>query len=670
MPAALHLADYGVGLLLAAALVAVGAYFRFVPGSVREFLWAGRSLGSFPGGLSLAMLIVAGEWFRDLPGTGYLHGSRVMGLVLGAWLVAPPLLAVGVPLLSGLGLGPFEYFELRYAAHTRRVAAALSVAGRWLALCGLLALEGRVLMDATALGLPAEGWLLLVGLSATLLVASGGLRSVAWAETIAWSVVAIAIAAIVGTLWSRISGGPERVWFVARGLGRTELVDSRLPWESAWSVWRVVPFAFLSILAELLFHPAASARLVAARSERSARRMILVELAAISVAVPLLVYVGQSLLAFYYDHPEAMRAVWVVDLDGVTHRTVTDRQRDAMAEGATAASVSRAGVSRGGKPLVGWSETLDASSVERLVAERRLLLPNSKLPVEDARDALQQDDQEQWRLDVSSLAMRHPAAIERGLSLGEPILHERSGEELLPRLVATRLPLGVAGLTLTLCVGMMTSLLANGILATTQQLLVDLRASPLPEAAAPAGFTTSRITAGGSATEPSRTEPRPSPRPPSQQVLFEQVLSKQQSARSPRPAACLVGITTVLVAVAIARWDAAGWFVAPLAVVLGPLLATFVLGLLARHVSARAATASLAIGTLAGFAAMATQGTSLARAWRWETKLTEPWPLLTSMLATALAAVLLSPWFPDRRPRADFRGLVLGIGTLGKRGPS
>ena len=120
--------------------------------------------------------------------------------------------------------------------------------------------------------------------------------------------------------------------------------------------------------------------------------------------------------------PESLRPIWVANVDHATRQSVCDAQ---------------------GVPLIAWSpQAITPENIDQLVADRRLLRPNTHEPFTDADDLVVSDAGSE-RVSIRHLAMRRPPP--EGLKQGEVILHERAQDELLPHFITGRLAQGVAG---------------------------------------------------------------------------------------------------------------------------------------------------------------------------------------------------------------------------------
>src|SRR5436190_9858614 len=102
MLAALSPVDYGVLLLYAGALIAVGLYCSSRQKTATEFFLAGRSLGWLPLGTSLLALLAAGPALAAVPAAAYEHGLLGWLVPAALWIVLPVVVYLLAPLYRGL----------------------------------------------------------------------------------------------------------------------------------------------------------------------------------------------------------------------------------------------------------------------------------------------------------------------------------------------------------------------------------------------------------------------------------------------------------------------------------------------------------------------------------------------------------------------------------------
>ncbi len=456
----MHVVDYAVLTLLIGMWIVVGFATRGRQPTSDEFLLANRELGWLPAGCSLAMALlpvvgVSGSLFlglslAGLPSQAYHQGWATLWVVVTIWACVPFVVHGLLPLLHGLRLTSiYEYLELRFDRRVRRLAELSFVVWRVAWLAGMLTLGCRLIV--TGMGLPVSSVWFIVGLAgvATAYTSLGGMKSVVGANTVQLIVVGVALAALVGSLWVALEGGAGRLWQVAGSLERLHMVPTAVDGTAAWSSLSLVPALALSLLALFAADQVTLQKLLATKRLRTAQQAFCTAAALLTLAAISLSYLGLGLLAFYHDHPAALRAKWVANVDPVS--------REALGAGSLAAD------GPGARPWQ-WANDrshLDAGNIETLVAEQRLLKPNSREPITETSSVIDADSAEGVR--AEGLLTRYPP--QRGLRRGEAVLHARADVELLPWYIATQLPWGLAGLAMGAMLAAVVSSLDAGLLA-------------------------------------------------------------------------------------------------------------------------------------------------------------------------------------------------------------
>jgi Na+/proline symporter len=447
--AALSPIDYGASLLYLAAVVAVGFYFARRQTGVTEYLLSNRMLGALPLGLSLTATL-AGAAIVSLPGIAYEQGLKCWLIPLSFWLVAPIVVFLVIPIYRGLGLVSIcEYLEYRFDSRLRRLGSLLIMAWRLMWLGILMSEVSRMIILATGWLVPAWTIIVLLGIVATLVACLGGMRAIVWSAAAHVGVMFAGVAVVVIGIWLDLKGGPMRVMEVAKAVGRLSAADAAFPWDDAWTIWAALPYWFLFVLSLLVSDQIQAQRLLCAKDVNSSRTSYLVCCLTLTFLLAGLIYIGLGLLAFFHDHPEHLRAEWVVNLDGRTHEPI--RGDD-------------------GLPLLDFrkpSQQLTRETIDQLVAEGRVLQPNDKLPFTSSDDLL---DPASGRVMVERLAMRRPRD---GANVGELVLCLGSSEQLLPQFVARRLSWGAAGTVLAALIAAALSALTSGVHALGTLIVCD-----------------------------------------------------------------------------------------------------------------------------------------------------------------------------------------------------
>ena len=595
MLAALSPVDYGVLLLYAGALVAVGLYGSSRQKTATEFFLAGRSLGWLPLGTSLLALLAAGPAFAAVPATAYEHGLLGWLLPAALWVVLPVVVYLLAPLYRGLALDSlFEYLEFRFDARVRVAASLLYIAWRFLWLAAALLFAGRIL--AIAIGWPAWMLIVLLGGLATLYTFLGGLRAVVACGVAHSGLLLLGVAVLIaGVLW-RVEGGPTRVADLARQLGRLQLIELKFDWTGPWTLWALLPHALFAALAFSTADQVLGQRLLGSRRVNDARTAFLAGTLGASLLWPALLYAGLGLLTFYQQHPRAMRPDWVVNVDGQTRQPIrTQGGRELLDPGKAAHAVT-------------WE------NIHQLVAEGRVLRPNDKLPFPSADELV---DPERNELLVEKLAMRRP---NEGTLGGEWIVSRSAPVEMLPhfvatQLVATQLPLGLAGIALGALVAGSLAAIDSSLLAICATIVVDLRRSRGP------------------------------------------LRTSAEELQLARPLTLGLGAAAVLAALAAGPFTLdTEWLLTIASALAAPLLGVFLLGLLTRRATSAGTLVAGVIGLIFSVAL-------LSQTQRFATS----WLLVAGTLGTFLSGYLLSFILGRRKSTTELRGLVAGCGTLGVR---
>ncbi len=622
MPIVLGLSsiDYGVLAIYLLLMIGVGVYFSNEQHTSKDFFLAGRSMGWFAVGLSIMATLLSALSYSGVPGEAYYVGLKFLWMPLTVWVSVPLLAYVVLPLYRRLELySIYSYLEMRYDAATRFLSSALFVVWRLLWLGGVLYAPCKVLIVAAGLEIPMWWLLLILGLVSTFYTFLGGMKAVIWTDVIQAIIMAGGLLLIIGGVWWDLDGGPSRVWQVAEHFGRAQMADTHFDWSVKWSIWGIAPHFVLAMLSFYVADQITVQRYLTAKSLSVARRSFVMNCVSVSLMIPALMYAGMALLAFYHDNPQAMRPIWVanVQADG---KPVLDSL---------------------GQPLLAWSQSaITPENIKQLVAEQRLLRPNTKQPFADARELLRTENGHTV-VDIERLAMHKPPPD--GEQRGEIILNQLAKDELLPHFITTQLHRGLAGLILAALLAASMSSMDSGLNSICTLLITDFHR---------------RLGIG--------------------RGLLARWVKKDVSELNEadelligRPLVLIIGVAATMFSLFIAQID--DIFTIMIAVVNtfgGPLLAVFLLGMFSRRTTSAGAIGALLLGTLFTLWLMvANSYPSMSWLWPWQQKLHGIWPLSFGVVFSLIVGYGLS-FFLGRPPdRERLRGLVVGIGQLGVRDP-
>lgn len=629
---AIHLVDYGVLGVYMLAMLGIGFYFAREQQTSKDFFLAGRSMGWFPVGLSILATLMSALSYSGNQAEAYYVGLKMLIFPLAVWLCFPILMFYVLPIYRGLALySVYEYLELRFDSATRLASTLFFIGWRLLWMGGVLFAPCKILIVAGGLDVPI--WLLVVilGLVSTLYTFLGGMKAVIWTDVVQALVMLGGVGLIIGFACWQLDGGPARVTEVAREFGRLELADTKFSWNEPWCVYAMFPHYFLAMLSFYVADQITAQRFLTAKSLEAAQRSFLFNTFFFTLVTCGLMYAGMCLLAFYHDHPQAVRPIWVANTDGATRKSLTYRDRDKLLGHDRAASSD--------KPLLVWNnpdDRLDASTAAELIRQERILRPNSKEPFTDESQVL---DPATGKLDVEKLAMHKPP--QGKVRPGEIILNRQAKDELMPRFIAEQLPLGLTGLILAALMAASMSSIDSGLNSICTLLIMDFH----------------RKYGWGRNWLARRVGKEPSE------------LTETDELKLGRPLTLLIGVAATVASLGVAQiYDIFDIMIAVINTFGGPLLAIFVLGIFTRRATAAAALTSLLLGTLFTMWFMVSNKYD-AFAWLWPfpQRLADPWSLTFGFGFTLITGYALSFIVGQSKTRESLRGLVVGMGPLGIR---
>lgn len=644
----MHLLDVAIVGFYLLVMLLVGVYFSRQQRTSKDFFLAGRSMGWQPVGLSILATLLSAYSFARVPSEAYYAGWQLLLLPAAAWLTLPIMTAWILPLYHRLEIfSIYEYLELRFDAATRRAASTAFLVWRLAWLAGLLYFPCKVLNLGGQGSLLLLAWILVLGLVATLYTYLGGLKAVLWTDVLQAWVMLAGVAVLIGCLWWS-AGGPDRIREVAGSLGRTALTETQFSWTERWSVWTAAPHLFLTLLAFYVADQITAQRYLAAIDPDETRRAFALNCVAFTVMIAALAYVGLGLLTFYHEHPQAMRPNWVVNVDNATRGSITNPATRTRVLRDPQTGRPRLDLRTGepmldptsGRPLIAWEEPITPDVLNTLLAEGRLLRPNTKEPFPpDAELTTVDPATGETTVDVLKLAMRSPPQGE--LQIGEIILHRDAQAELLPRFIATQLPWGAAGLVAAALLAAAMSSFDSGLTALGALLLAD-------------GY---RRQGWGR-----KWLARKAKKPPEQ-------LTEADELHLARPLTLVLGAAvTLLTLLASLVGDVLEIALAAVNILGGPLLGVFLLGIWTQRATGPGVRLALGSGVLlALWLTAANHYDALAWLWPFEPKLGPAWPLLIGVTWTLVAGYGASLVLGPRKTREALRGLVVGCGRLGVR---
>jgi len=609
LPLAFSAVDYVVLVFYLLAMLAIGFYFNRQQRTTQDFFLAGRSMSWFPVGVSIMATLLSALSYTGIPSESYSVGWKLLMEVAAVWLCVPVMLGLVLPLYHRLRVySIYEYLELRYSPAARTLASVLFVLWRLCWLGGVLYAPCKMLVVAAGLEVPTPVLIVVLGLLTTAYTFLGGMKAVIWTDVIQAGVMIGGMVLVIGAVWSQLEGGSAQVNELAGQMGRSAVAEWSFDVSSRWAVWGALPHWLLALLSFYVADQITAQRFLTTRTLRDARRSFLANAVVFSILVPMLVYAGICMLAYYQQHPNEMKPRWVANVDPVTRASRLDE--------------------RTGEPLIDWDEEVSAGTIDRLVDEKRLIDPNRKVPFDRSTRLMDLNSQVQ----IKRLGATNPLTR-------ETIVHQRARDELLPWFIQRHLPWGLAGLVIAALLAASMSSMDSGLNSITTLLVVDFHR---------------RLGWGRGWLARRRGKP-------------VEALDDHDELLLARPLVVVIGLAATGFSLVVAQIDDIFRIMVEVINTFGgPLLGMILLGIFSR----RTGTLGALVGLLAGLGVALTMTfcnlLDPEQTW-W--RINAVWNVTAAVVTTLIVGWLVGRVGIDRKGRDELSGLVLGIGTLGDVGP-
>lgn len=242
--------DWVVLFAWLALLVGYGLWRGRGSGTVNQFLLAGKTMPWYAMGLSIMATQASAITFISTTAQGFTDGMRFVQFYFGLPIAMVILAATAVPIFHRANVyTAYEYLEQRFDAKTRGLVTAIFLLSR--AAQSGVALAAPAIVLSVVLGWPFRLTALAMGGLVMIYTATGGIKSVTWADVQQMMVI---MSALVIALAVAITLLPKDVSFmdavrIAGAAGRLNAVDTHFDWNDRYNIWTGViaaTFLFLS----------------------------------------------------------------------------------------------------------------------------------------------------------------------------------------------------------------------------------------------------------------------------------------------------------------------------------------------------------------------------------------------------------------------------------------
>jgi sodium-coupled monocarboxylate transporter 8/12 len=290
----------------------IGSLFYRRKTSAGDFFLGGRSMKALPVAISLVAADMSAISYMGAPAWTYQHNLE---LVWSSWsylFIAPVVMFLFMPFYARFKFyTAYEYLERRFDLKTRLLGSSIFLLLRGSHVAIVIYAPSLILSIIT--GLPLAGCVLIMGLCTTLYTTLGGMRAVIWTDVMQFSILLAGLFTIVWLSVSRVPGGVQTVYSVAREAGRLHLFNFAPDLSQLTTFWAAGIGGSFMALSTLGTDQAYLQRYFTTRSLKEGRRSILLD-AIIIVPVSLVLYlVGPVLYTFYKFHPERLNGLPAMD---------------------------------------------------------------------------------------------------------------------------------------------------------------------------------------------------------------------------------------------------------------------------------------------------------------------------------------------------------------------
>jgi Na+/proline symporter len=242
--------DWAVLVAWLIFLVSYGLWRGRGSGTVNQYLLAGKTMPWYAMGLSIMATQASAITFISTTALGFSDGMRFAQFYFGLPVAMVILAATAVPIFHRAKVyTAYEYLEKRFDAKTRALVTVIFLVSR--AAQSGIALAAPAIVLSVVMGWPFPLTALAMGGLVVIYTATGGIKSVTWADVQQMMVI---LGALVVALVMAVSLLPRDVSFmdavrIAGAAGRLNAVDTHFDWNNRYNIWSgliAATFLFLS----------------------------------------------------------------------------------------------------------------------------------------------------------------------------------------------------------------------------------------------------------------------------------------------------------------------------------------------------------------------------------------------------------------------------------------
>ena len=281
-----------------AVMFGIGLWFSRRQATTEDFFLAGRRMPWLVVAMSMFASLTSAISYMGIPGTAYKENIALLGLAFMSPLAAPFIILIFYPFYRRLQVTTsYEYLERRYDPRARFVVSGLFLAARlgWLG----TVIYAPALALSVVTGVDLTLAILLMGLLATAYTALGGLSAVLWTDVIQFIVLVGGAIWVAIALVTSIPGGVSTIYETAAQTDHLHVLDWKVSLYEMTGVVVAVSY-FLQFMQDYGTDQVTVQRMLAVKTFRGMAKAALLNSAFDLVIVPLLLFVGLGLFAYFH----------------------------------------------------------------------------------------------------------------------------------------------------------------------------------------------------------------------------------------------------------------------------------------------------------------------------------------------------------------------------------
>jgi sodium-coupled monocarboxylate transporter 8/12 len=294
--------DIVVSISYVAGLFGIGAALSRGQKTLKTYFLADENVHWVILSVSVLAALFSGASYLGTPAETFFHDLTYAWVSLAFFIATPITALVFLPVFRKAKIyTAYEYLERRFDRRIRRVGSALFIARVMLYLGLVIYAPSLALMEIT--GWPLWLAVVLMGLSATLYTAMGGMRAVIWTDSIQFIVLCGGIFVILWFACGKIPGGFAAAWRLAAADGKTQMMNLNPDPRLRLSVWSALIGGACNNLIQMVTDQVSVQRYLTAASLKDCQRALWLKLSLTLPLVALFYLTGTVLYGYYKSHP-------------------------------------------------------------------------------------------------------------------------------------------------------------------------------------------------------------------------------------------------------------------------------------------------------------------------------------------------------------------------------